>query len=270
VNYQLTIASPSSPTDTNGLRAIDGAHLASSSQSQSFFTFSAGPPGTAPALPTVDFCHDLSGMLATKCGIPICHGAPSAVGSGPAEGLVLSSPEGIQATAIGIVAHGSNTGPFAGSGTPASLAFAQDMPIIDPGPGGGASGSSGGTQLTSGDPGHSWLLYKLLMAPPQGCDPTTRGTVLCDGGAYPDAAVALPTVGGVYTVACDDAGSTCPKALAADERERLRDVVQGREMPLPFTPSLAPEDNPSGLTVQELELINLWITSGAPLPASCP
>ena len=50
VNYQLTIASPSSPTDTNGLRAIDGAHLASSSQSQSFFTFTAGPPGTAPAL----------------------------------------------------------------------------------------------------------------------------------------------------------------------------------------------------------------------------
>jgi hypothetical protein len=105
----------------------------------------------------------------------------------------------------------------------------------------------------SGDPAHSWIIYKLLMAVP------------------PDASMATsPPVTGVYTVACDDAGDPCPTELSSDERSRLANLIQGREMPYPESPEVAaPNVNPAALSVDELELMSFWIAQGAPTELSC-
>ena len=124
-SYTLFITSPQSPSDLDGLRAIDGANLAPDSPSQ--FTFQVTAAGSAPAQPpTVDFCRDILPLFKQKCAGTTCHG-----GTAPAEGLLLTTPLGVL-SAVGRVANGSNMGPLAAS-EPPGLIFNEDMPIIDPG-----------------------------------------------------------------------------------------------------------------------------------------
>lgn len=331
-SYQVTIHSPSGPTDPTGLRAIDGAYLSPSSPTVLSFTIGSAAAPVQP--PTVDYCGDMRPIF-DGCTASTCHG-----GSTPAEGLELQSAQAILSTAIDQVAHGSNMGPLSAPEAP-TLIFNEDVPIIDPGaqgaielssppaPGqggtGGSSGSSsaaddeagaadadppaddgGGTAADAttsvadagtaadattsvadatvptadasgagtspasgsgttlddggvvlGDPAHSWIIYKLLMAVPP------------DGGAG-TSTNAL----GVYSVDCDDAGNVCPTSLSVAERARLANLIPGREMPYPNTdvpPSpTGPPPNPAALTLNQLELMSFWIAQGAAVEAACP
>ncbi len=277
--YQLTIVSPSGPTDTFGLRTIDGATLSQSSPSS--LTFLIEPDaGTAegPLTSPPDFCGLVLPIFASKCGGAGCHGAAPAL---PAMGLELTDPQGVMATAIGRVAEESNTGPLAGVAEAPTLAFTQDVPIIDPGPqpellfvdsgvDGAAPELGGGVaEPTSGNPAHSWLMYKLLMAAPSLPCSSSASSSPCDAGAPVDADAAAPNQARVYSVACDADGDLCPIALSTAERTRLAALIPGREMPYPADPtSTAP--NPQALTVPELEIVSSWIAAGAPVPIACP
>jgi len=276
--YQLTIVSASGPTDTFGLRTIDGATLSPSSPSSlTFLIETDGGTAEGPPTPAPDFCGLVLPIFASKCGGTGCHGAPPTL---PAMGLELTDPQGVMATAIGRVAEESNTGPLAGVAEAPTLAFTQDVPIIDPGPepelmfvDSGADDAApelGGAvaEPTSGDPAHSWLMYKLLMAAPPPPCPTSASSP-CDAGASVDADAAPPNQARVYSVACDADGDLCPIALSNAERMRLTDLIAGREMPYPSDPaSTAP--NPQALTVPELEIVSSWIAAGAPVPIACP
>ncbi|MGH7270637.1 MAG: hypothetical protein ACREJ3_09420, partial [Polyangiaceae bacterium] len=217
--YRLTIGLPTSTTDLFGLRAIDGATLDPASPAS--ITFLAGP-ALPPASPTaVDFCRDVQPIFRGSCAGLTCHSPPPDTPT--AAGLVLTTPAGILATALRRVAQGSNTGPRPVAVAP-SLRFGVDMPIIDPGLGAGQSG----------DPGDSWLLYKLLMA--------------------------VPTPG--------DAGAIT--ALSASERATLSSFIPGREMPFPSDPG-APLDAPGAqLSIAQIETISTWIAQGAAVPGACP
>jgi len=235
--YRVDILSPQSPTDGNGLRAIDGAVLDPSSPSTIAFAVEATAPPT-PAPPSVDFCRDVFPIFTSKCTSSVCHG-----GSLPAVGLRLDSTTNIAATAIGRVAEEANTGPRAAAEPPGFL-FGEDMPIVDPGSGGPSPGS----------PGDSWLMYKLLMAVPPACS-STPGAAPCDAGA--------PTPP-------KSAHAVAWQPLSDAERATLASFVPGREMPYPANPSAPLGTDTSPLTLQELEDVSLWIAQGAPLPATCP
>jgi len=231
--YTLYIQSPQSPEDPNGLRAIDGAPL--SADSQTAIGFMAVDATTPAMLPSIDFCSQVAGLLLDhQC--QTCHTTPHSIQTLTYAGLALQTPQDIQQTAIGVVAHGSNTGPFAAPQAPL-LQFNVVMPIIDPGPSGGGINATPGA---TGDPGHSFLIYKMLMAVP----------VLPDDGA----------VANVYQVTCSASGDPCPQPLPDDERTRLANMIPGLQMPYP------PAVN---LTVSELEVFSLWIAQGAPMPSSC-
>jgi hypothetical protein len=236
--YELAIVPPHDPSDPNGLRAIDGATLdvsqppvqCASSQTTAVLTFrpAASTPRPAPA-PVVDFCKDILPIFTGKCMSGVCHGA----GIVP-EGLQLDTPAHVAATALGVVAHESNTGPRA-LPQPAGRVFGIDMPIVDPGPG----------PLSSGDPANSWLLYKILMAvPAQGM---AAGATTCDGGT------ATPTpVNGVHAVPW--------QGISPSERGALSDLIPGREMPYPVDPSAPLDVARSQMTLDEMERISRWIS----------
>ncbi len=222
--YRLFVLAPSSPTDANGVRGIDGAPL--------------DPKWTAPltfpivgtAAPTstlaVDYCNVIQPIF-NQCAGGQCHSGPM-----PAAGLWLTSPEGVLATALGRAAQGSNTGPMSGPGQlpQAPPQFGIDMPIID------ATSAMG----QGGDPGNSWLIYKVLLAVPSAAPTMTTHSV--------------PWV-----------------PLSAGERATLANYVLGREMPFPPNPS-APlgTTGAMGLSGDELEQLSFWIAQGALVPASCP
>jgi hypothetical protein len=272
--YKLVIVRPHNDADLNGLRTIDGATL--SPDSPTTLGFNATDATTTPGwtTPTIDFCRDISPVLTDPARCGLCHGQYAAY-----SGLQLDTPANIQATALGRVANGSNTGPMAVA-QPPLLQFAVDMPIIDPGPAPfGLNAANNGTTddggpaapIATGDPGHSWLLYKVLMAVPPACDLNPRvGFAACDGGPPPGGPGTGPaSIDGLYQVACSDAGDTCPQALPEPERQRLFGLVSGLEMPYPNDPAGPASENVLGLTVTELELFNLWIAQGAPMPSSC-
>jgi hypothetical protein len=285
--YRLTIASPAGPTDVNGLRAIDGATLSATSPSSVTFrvAMDAGTSAPPPAPPPPpDFCTAVLPLFVSRCSGSGCHGGSSTL---PAAGLRLTDPQGVLTTAIGQVAEGSNTGPLAGNGQAPTLAFARDMPIIDPGPetlltmaGSVVDAAAAATPLTGGNPSHSWLTYKLLMAVPPAC---STGSPCSDGGlpgadggvpAGADGGVtgadgSAPNPGSLYSVPCDVDGDLCPLSLPDAERARLSALIPGRAMPYPADPgSAAP--NPPALTVDELELVSAWMAAGAPVPPACP
>jgi hypothetical protein len=238
--YVLTITAPSGPADPNGLRAIDGATI-DPLEATIEFPVRSGDAGIGQAAPpTVDFCKDILPIFRIRCAS--CHGR-----SLPAAGLRLDSPQGVNATAFR-VAQGANTGPLPASRPPGPV-FGVDMPIIDPGSGGSAGG----------DPGNSWLLYKLLLAvPPQSSMIMAR---TCDGGA------ASPTdVHAIHLVQSSTA--------TAEERARLSDYVLGREMPFPDFPADPLGNTTAPLTMDELERVSRWIaqpsSSGSSMvPQTC-
>jgi hypothetical protein len=145
--YRLTLVAPQSPTDPAGLRAIDGAGLDPSVNPVIEFPVVAGATYTGSdacfGATAVDFCGSILPLFASTCSLSTCHS-----GSLPAAGLLMTTAQGIQATAVGRASQGSNTG-MQSQATPPGILFGVDMPIIGP-----------------DDPGDSWLAYKLLLAVP--------------------------------------------------------------------------------------------------------
>lgn len=205
-----------------GLIAIDGATL--NPPQPVNITFLAGTLVTPPAPTPIDYCTTIAPIFVGHCNGLACHGSDSTA----AQGLVLTTPAGVASTAVGldgmeVVAVGANTGPRPVAESPGAI-FGLDMPIIDPGPGAPAAG----------DPGDSWMMYKLLMAVP----------------------------------APGDAGDIVP--LSSTERATLASLVPGREMPFPPNPGASLNTVALQLTVAQLETMSTWIAQGAFVPPSCP
>ncbi len=254
-NYVVDIATPASSNDLNGLRAIDGATIATKYAKLEFPVVAAGGATAQAPLPTVDFCKDVLPLL-TACAGPSCHGGTA---PGPAAGLRLDTLAAITATAVGRVSQEANTGAVAGP-APAGAHFGVDMPIIDPGDGSGAGGN----------PGNSWLLYKLLLAVPTAAT-SASGAAGCDGGT-----TAPTDVSGLHLVAWQPTSDTerVSTWLARNASPELSDYVIGREMPFPTDPNADLSKNTAALTIDQLERVSRWIaqpTNGQPLvPATCP
>jgi hypothetical protein len=220
--YRLVVlaAAVGSPSDIGGFRAIDRSPLAATRE----FLFRAEAATGQLYERDVNFCNDVLPIFTQKCAS--CHGP----GATALAGLVLTTPEGLRVTARGRVAQGSNTGALAGSPGEQGPVFGINMPIIKP-----------------NDPGSSWLMYKVELAPHPVVDagpPASR--VVCD-----------PTL-----VPPREFSPIAPFRAAAldDERAILSDYILGREMPYPAT-TVTPETQP--LTFQERERIRIWIANGA-------
>jgi hypothetical protein len=241
--YRITLVPPQNAEDPSGLHAIDGAGLDPGTSPVIEFQVVAGPAYTGPdacvGQPAVDFCGQVLPIFASKCSGGSCHS-----GSYPAAGLIMTTAAGIQATAVARVAQGANTGTIARA-EPPGRSFGVDMPIIDP---------------TA--PSDSWLMYKLLLAPPPACS-STPGTACgasdagADGGATGAPVDRYPTLSPAWA------------PLSDDERATLSSYVPGREMPFPADPSAAPSSSLSALTADELDTVSTWISQGAAIPASC-
>jgi len=231
-SYTLQIVAPKFVTDPSGLHAIDGAILDPTKASS--VTFSVGPAQSqSAALPTIDFCTDIGVLFSsspTGCSfLTGCHALKE-----PALGLILgnfsgpaSRTVGIQSTAIGRASEEVAVGPQA-LPEPPSNHFPDGMPIIDPGAGG------------TGDPGNSYLLYKVLMAPP----------AAADGGAPQQ----------VYSVT--------EYPFSDSERKALAALIPGREMPFPSVVTTTP--HASNMSFDQMQQLSLWIAQGANVPQSCP
>ena len=222
LTYQVQIASPHDSSDPNGLRAIDGATLDLNKPAPVIEFAVVAAAMAPPAPPVIDFCNQVDPVLPSCGNLPQCH-----LNRTPALGLVLyfgDLPK-TRATAIGRVAEESNTGALSHA-QPVSRLFGRDMPIIDPGDG------------TTGDPGNSFLLYKILMAPNPAAGLTTTAN-----------AHSLPWM-----------------PLSDSERATLAGLIPGREMPLPSTD---PRTVGTSLSLDALETISLWIAQGARVPDSC-
>ncbi len=240
--YVLTLVPPQNQADSNGLQAIDGARLDRTTSPVIEFQVIAGPAYTGPDAcgggSVVDFCSQVMPIFAGKCGGKGCH-APDPQ---PAAGLLMTTAQGIQATALHRVAQGANTGVTATAQTP-GLLFGVDMPIVDP--------------LAPGD---SWLMYKLLLANPPACSSTP-----CDAGAPGVQFNRYPTLTPEWSL------------LSSSERDTLSNLVPGREMPFPAAgdagglPDPSQGDlEPAALTADELDTVSTWVLQGAGIPnAGC-
>ncbi|MBX3234017.1 MAG: hypothetical protein KIT84_33245 [Labilithrix sp.] len=229
LEYKLVLGLPRDErSDLGGFRAIDRSPLEPSQNRQ--FSFRAGAVRGATTLdPPVDFCADVLPIFQARCSGATCHGAPA--GTNPpraASSLVLNSHDGLRLSAIGRVAQGANTG--ARAFTPASdgPVFGVDMALIAP-----------------GNPGASWLMYKIEMAPLPVVDAGPQPAYVCKrpGAAVPTPAQPYQALASPWNDRASDA-----------ERGRLGDYVLGREMPYPPV---------QPLTFQERQRIRMWITAGA-------
>jgi hypothetical protein len=237
--YKVVFPVPKGNDDQGGVRAIDRATLDPGVGHQ--IGFQVAPPRTdLPVETPIRFCRDVLPIFQVRCSSGECHGTPQDVPpserfpdgkSRPAQGLVLQTSIGVLSTAIGRVSVEANTGPLVGPGRAPGRVFGVDMPIVAP-----------------GNPGNSWMMYKLLLAPPQ--DPTDP--ILqprCDGA--PGAAPAVPL-----------APATPFLPLPDHERARLADRMRGHQMPYPPQPGNA-ENKDENLTFDELERVRAWMTQGA-------
>jgi len=222
----LPVAPAEGSTDVGGFRAIDRAPLAAG---RTYLFRATAPSGVRRYEPAFDFCADVLPIFVRKCST--CH----APGETALAGLVLSSPDGLRRTAIGRVAQGSNTAALAGSPAEQGPVFGINMPIIEP-----------------GDPGSSWLTYKIELAP----------LPVVDAGAPPEYACGPASTAAFAPIA--------PYRAAAldDERAILAGYVLGREMPYP-TARVGPTSQP--LTFDERERVRVWIANGANVrECGCP
>lgn len=192
--------------------------------------------------PTVTFCADILPLFVAKCANAICHSA-----KGAASGLILDSAEGIRETAIDRVAHGSNTARQGITAESDTRLFGINMPIITP-----------------GDPGASWLVYKVELAPDTAPD-LAAPNIACTPprGAPPVSAKSTENAAFVDDVI---------KRFAEDgfktrDRTVLANHVTGREMPYPYPAPAYLEADPykyTPLTFQERQRIRIWIADRAP------
>ncbi|HEX6764472.1 MAG TPA: hypothetical protein VF103_03320, partial [Polyangiaceae bacterium] len=182
---------------------------------------SEDPPGT---------CFGMVRTMNDHCDSAGCHTTKEANGEpatlGAMMGLDLSDANGLVLTAIGRVAHQTETGPATGTPLQNPDRFGVAMPRIDP-----------------GRPDNSYLMYKLVVSPenyfrqsdtPDLCRTSHRAAV--------------------DPVACVPA--------TADENERLRAwFLRGVGMP-----RAVEENPPIWLVRSELRLVESWIRAGAPCP----
>jgi hypothetical protein len=231
-NVSMGVAKASDSTGLTGPKAIDGATL-TKAVTETFLAVAS--TGAESEYRTIDLCNDVLPLFQNDCSSTNCHGTPPGDGTYPREGLALDSPIGLANTAIGRVSQESNTGAQAGLGTAASAApFGIDMPIIDP-----------------GNPGNSWLMYKLLLAP--GSPALSPNPLSCGGTAVSP----LPAPALNASTANPDAPTV---ALSASEQSILNELILGEQMPYPPNAALA---------IDELERISAWIAQGA-MVVQCP
>jgi hypothetical protein len=209
-----------------GLRAFDGAPLSAGVVPTQFsFATSDVRRKQAPTAPFAEpTCDDVSALLAAHCASGCCHG-----GASPAMGLRLDSSEGLAATAIGRVAHQSETGNTVGTPFSDPARFGVGMPII-----------------FAGEPASSYLLYKLLLSP--------QNLEACQGPSC--AFESLP-------------GARNCVPLPSDERERLASwFVIGEAMPIVEAglegACLPPDNRP--LHCGEMRALTRFIELGARCP----
>jgi len=230
--YTLELGLYDAEAGAGGVRSITGAPL-DPSQSR-LIGFSVGPAsGLSFAEPKANFCADVLPIFLNKCSAGTCHGSSTSA----AASLVLTTAKGVSFTAISRVAQGANTGARSGPGTPAQNVFGIDMPLIDP-----------------GNPGNSWLLYKVLLARLPTIDGGAPTAFDCTGST--DGAVPAPAASYAPLVATTAASET---AL-----HELSDSVLGREMPYPAAKPAFSAQLP--LTQDERQRIRLWIAQGASTP----
>jgi hypothetical protein len=256
--YYIELGIPPIGSMSGGVRAFDGATLDPSlPDSARIIDFQTCPTTgcadgavVAPDPPpptTPDFCRDVLPIFSQHCSGGYCHG--SITGSQlPAEGLILDSYAGVVNTAINRVSQESNTGPLTGE-SESTGAFGLDMKIID----------------TQGGAATSWLIYKMLLAPPRpllpdGGDPTPSVRFLCSDGGLGDLPVDpfQDSDGGTLSV------SQAPFTMISDgERSLLDNYILGQRMPYPSSPGASSVGDPNLVSFDELERIQTWISSGA-------
>lgn len=230
-SYTLLLGIPQGDSDTGGLRAIDRATLADD-QTRVIGFLVGEPNGVGFGEPKIDLCRDVLPIFVAKCSAPSCHGSSQSA----AASLVLDTSSGIEFTARGRVAQGSNTGPLLGTATPPGPHFGVDMPIIDP-----------------GNPGNSWLQYKVELGD-EPTNPLPPPSITCAGA--PQTPAPPP-----YTPLV-----ASPQAPSDAERTVLDNYVLGQVMPYPtLDPSASYGDQP--LTFDERERIRLWISQIDPTSA---
>jgi hypothetical protein len=143
--YRLAVLAPAGEGDY-GFRAFDGAPMAKTVTVD--FTVAAQDPAgaTDEVLPSSDLWSGLKPYVDT-CSLGAgCHSTPP--GGGAAMGLDLQTAERIQLTAVGKVAHQTQTGEHGDDPDQSPRRFGRAMPIIDP-----------------ENPGNSYLLYKIAIGP---------------------------------------------------------------------------------------------------------
>lgn len=166
--YALTVLGPVDESAPSGIRAFDGAPLRENVRIE-FTVAAADPPQAMPERPPTGefYCYRDAECVATECandpvcaqcsigGVALylgscmgCHrGAEAAAGLDLDVGAPqYNKVDSVLATAIGHAAHQTQTGERAHVGEESPDRFGTAMPIIDP-----------------GDPGNSYLLYKILI-----------------------------------------------------------------------------------------------------------
>ena len=220
------------PGSEFGFRAFDGAPLdEETTLTVSFLTSNQEETRDAEAPPT---CSDLvygrrSANFADQrpptfvsCNSASCHDVDA-----PRMDLDLSSERGIFLTAVGRVAHQTETTPSTGVDLQNPVRFGASMPRVDP-----------------GRPDNSYLMYKLLAAREN----------------YRDATDPDPCATQYENLAVDPV--TCVPA-SSEETDRLRAWFL-RGLPMPRTPTADAE--PAWLTREQLRGIQAWIHAGAGCP----
>ena len=142
VLYTVELVVPREP-GAFGFRAFDGAPIAEDTTVRFRFLTSNQVVGAALDPQAAPGCADLFGPAGRLAACALCHEP-----SDPPMGLDLSSAAGVLGTAIGRVAHQTETAPSTGVALEESPRFGAAMPRIDP-----------------GRPDNSYLFYKLLARP---------------------------------------------------------------------------------------------------------
>lgn len=231
--YKLQFSVPlNDAVNDRGLRAIDRATLAEPREIAFFATEPAGQTSEK----AVDFCGDVLPIFTMKCTSGTCHAGGPAGSNKAAAGLVLDSFTGIQATAIRRVANGANTTGRTGNPEERGRVFGLGMPVIDP-----------------GEPGNSWLLYKIELAREPAVDSGINTSFVCNKVPNKDE-IALPTADPFRFDVKIERASDLELAI-------LNDHVPGREMPYPS--SFVTSSVQQALSFDERQRIRLWIAQGA-------
>ena len=228
--YTVEVLGPGD-AGTDGLRAFDGAPLSEEGSAPLKFQFRTSTM-TGDELPVERATCEQAMQIFARCSTPGCHatrtsddpcpeGQASFQGSCvgvPRMGMELTSPEAFLRTVRGQVAHQTELGGTAGTPLENPSRLGVSMPRIDP-----------------GQPGNSYLLYKLLRDPDAfGSDEECRS---------------------IYG---DLAEGECVRP-SAEERLRLRLwFVLGEPMPL-----RGPNANTLPLQMTQLRTIQSFIAGGA-------